>query len=106
MRKLLLLVAVVACAAAAVPAFAATTSVKLVDNAFSPRTKTISKGTTVVFRNAGRARHDVVSNGRPARFSSPLLRSGRTYRKRFTRKGRYTLLCTIHSGMRMTLRVR
>ena len=99
MKKALMLVAVVAMLVAAIPAFAATKTVTLKDNFFQPKTLTVKKGTTLVFRFAGRAPHNVKGAG----ISSPVKRSG-TYRARARRSG--TLVCTIHSGMKMRLRVR
>jgi plastocyanin len=100
---LLALVLAVA-AAAAVPASGATRGVRLVDNAFAPRTLTVRKGDTVRFRWAGRQPHNVVSR-RGVRFRSPVQRSG-TFSQRVRRAGSYQLICEIHPGMGMTLRVR
>ena len=105
MRKLLLALLVVGLVAA--PAYAATRSVRLVDNRFGPSTLSVRAGDTVVFRNAGESPHNAVTTGRsPQRFASPLLRSGQSYRRRLTRRGTYRIVCTLHAGMRMTLRVR
>ena len=94
-----MLAAAIALLATAIPAFAATKTVTLRDNSFSPRSLTVSKGTTLVFRWAGRAPHNVKGAG----ISSPTKRSG-TYRAKARRSG--TLVCTIHPRMKMSLRVR
>jgi len=106
MRTSLIALVVLALGLAAVPALAATRSVRLVDNRFAPKSVAIERGDTVRFRHAGRLPHNVTVERGPARFASPLLRSGGTYRKRLTRRGRYLLVCTLHPGMEMTLRVR
>jgi plastocyanin len=104
MRTIVIALLALVLAVAAVPAFGATRSVRLVDNAFAPKTLTVRKGDTVRFRWAGRQPHNVVSR-RGVRFRSPVQRSG-TFSRRLTRAGRYQLICEIHPGMAMTLRVR
>ncbi len=102
---LLVLAAVVAAAAAAIPASGATRGVRLVDNAFRPGTLTVRQGDSVRFRWAGRLAHNVVVQEGPAEFRSKVQRTG-TYRKRLTRRGTYTIVCELHPGMNLTLRVR
>jgi len=63
------------------------------------------RGDTVVWVWEGRNPHNVTVTRGPVKFSSPTKRSGR-YRKRMRRRGSYRIVCTIHAGMRMTLRVR
>jgi plastocyanin len=92
-------------ASAATASSAGTATVRLKDNYFSPKTKTVSKNTRVTFRWAGRRAHNVVVTRGPVKFSSRTQVKG-TYRKRFARRGRYTLVCTLHPGMTMKLRVR
>ena len=102
-----LLIALLAALLLAAPAYAATRTVRLVDNRFGPSSLSVRAGDTVVFRNAGERPHNVVTAGRPPRrFASPLLRPGQSYRRRLSRRGTYRLVCTLHAGMRMTLRVR
>ena len=106
MRKPMALLATTAlAAAAAVPAFAATKTVKVDDNLFSPRPVTVKKGTTVKWTWVGSAPHNVNAVKGPSRFSSSTKRSG-TYRKTLKRKGTYRIVCTIHAGMSMKLTVR
>ncbi len=98
--------ATVALGSIAVPALAARTSVAVRDNEFAPGAKTIRKGDRITFRWRGDALHNVrkVSGPGPS-FSSKTQRSGRYVRK-FTRKGRYTLVCSIHPGMDMKVVVK
>jgi plastocyanin len=99
MKKLLALVAAAAILVVAVPAFAATRTVRVDDNVFSPKRLTVNKGDKLRFRWVGDAPHNV----RGAGINIGIRRSGtRTVRVR--RSG--TLVCTIHPGMEMRLRVR
>jgi plastocyanin len=110
MKKILVATAISGLtAAAAIPAFAATTSVKVGDNYFvrkgSRPTVTISKGSTLRFVWRGSAPHNVVKKSGPgAGFRSPV-KVGGSYSHRFTRAGSYVLYCTIH-GPVMSLNVR
>ncbi len=90
-----------------VPATGATrtATVKLKDDFFSPKSKTVSRNTVVTFRWAGRAPHNVVVTRGPVKFKSKTQTRG-SYRKKLTRKGTYTIVCTIHPGMEMKLKVR
>ena len=100
------LAAATALGLSALPASGASTStVKLKDDFFSPKAKTITKNTTVVFTWAGRAPHNVKVEKGPVKFTSPIKTRG-TYRKKFTRKGTYTIVCTIHPGMELKLKVK
>ena len=104
--KKLLASAVLASILAAVPAVAATTrSVRVDDNVFRPSTMSANRGDTIRFRFVGDRMHNVVVTSGPSRFRSSTMDSG-TYRRRVTRRGTYRIVCTLHSGMRMTLRVR
>ncbi|MBX5468348.1 MAG: amidase [Thermoleophilaceae bacterium] len=108
MKKLIaaLVAAATAAALLAAPTLGAgsrTVSVK--DNRFGPRTLTIHRGTTVRWVWRGRAPHNVTVTGGPSRFRSSTKTSG-SYRHRFTKRGTYRILCTIHApGMRMTVKV-
>jgi plastocyanin len=42
----------------------------------------------------------------PQRFRTAVHGPGTTITKRFTRAGSYVLVCTLHEGMRLSLRVR
>jgi len=110
MRRFLVpLVVVAVLGALAATALAATRSVKVGDNWFvrpgSPVTVAIRKGSSVKWEWVGRRPHNVTANAGPARFHSRTQRRG-TFTKRFTRRGLYTIVCTIHPGMEMKVRVK
>jgi plastocyanin len=107
MKRIIAVLTVLAVTAAvlAIPALARTRSVSVRDNVFNPRSLTIKRNDTVRWVWRGENRHNVVARG-PVRFRSTVKTRG-TYRKRFTRRGTYRLVCTIHApDMRMTIRVR
>jgi len=100
------LLAVLMLVVAASPATSASrTTIRLKDNVFSPKSKTISKGTKVTFRWAGKNPHNVTVSRGPKFKASPTKKKG-TFRHTFSRTGRYTIICTIHEGMRLKLRVK
>ena len=105
MRKPIALLATAGLAAAAVPAFAATKTVKVDDNFFSPRPVSVKKGTTVKWVWVGDAPHNVKAVKGPRRFGSSIKTSG-SYSKTLRTRGTYRIVCTIHSGMTMKLTVR
>lgn len=112
MRKLLLIAAIpVATAVLAIPAFAATKSVKVGDDWFvrssqgAVPTVTIKRNETVRWQFTGDSGHTVSVKSGPVKFSSPVKRSG-TYSKRFTKAGTYRLYCKVHgSEQSMKLKV-
>ena len=77
--------------------------VTIVDDAFRPRTLTVSRGRAVTWRWLGRRRHDVWFAEGPARCRPR--RSG-TCTRRFARAGRYEYFCTLHGSMAAVVRVR
>ncbi len=99
--------AAVALGSIGVPAVAGGTSVAVRDNSFAPGTKTVRTGQTVTWVWRGRAPHNVVKTRGPGRvFQSRVQTRGR-YSHRFTRRGTYRLLCTIHApSMKMKVVVR
>jgi plastocyanin len=106
-RKLCLLAATgLVSAVVAVPALAAVKTVKVGDNYFRPKTLTVKRGTTVRWVWGGKAPHNVTVTRGPVKFHSATKRKG-AYSKRLTRKGTYSIVCTIHQalGQRMTLKV-
>jgi plastocyanin len=105
MKCLSALAAAVVLAVVAVPALAATRTVNVADNVFAPKSLTVAKGTTVRFRWTGKAPHNVAVATGPVKFRSTTQKSG-TYSKRLTRAGTYKLVCNVHPGMAMTLRVK
>jgi plastocyanin len=109
MRKLLIVALIAAVSAvAASQALAASRSVKVGDDYFirkgSTPTVTVKKGTTVTWRFRGNDLHNVAVTKGPVKFHSPYKDSGK-FSKKMRRAGRYTIVCTIHSGMKMKLRV-
>ena len=112
MKKLLAAVTVtVIAAAAAIPAFAGTKDVKVGDNYFVNRsnsvTVSIQKGSSLRFLWRGSQPHNVVKQRGPGPgFNSGVRTHGKTWTHRFTRGGTYKLVCTIHAGMKLTVKVR
>ena len=112
MRKALvagLLLAVSALLIVAAPALSKRKSVEVDDNYFvregAPRTVSVKKNDTVVWRWEGSNPHDVTVKRGPVKFHSKIKTSG-TYSKKVTRRGTYRIICTIHApGMRMRLKV-
>lgn len=107
MRKpLALLAAAGAVAALAVPAFAATKTVRVDDDYFvragSRPTVTVNKNDTVKWVWRGDVVHNVVVTKGPRTFRSATKASG-TYARKMTVRGTYMIVCTIHSGMEMKL---
>jgi len=108
MKRLIAVLAAVSLVAAlfAIPAFGATRSVSVRDNVFGPRSISIKRNDTLVFRWRGKNPPNVVAQPGPVKFRSSIKKTG-TYRKKFTRRGSYRIICTIHQpNMRMTVRVR
>ena len=104
------LAAVAALVALLVPAgggAAAGTTVKLGDNFFSPERKSVSKGTTVRFKWIGSNDHNVVKQRGPGgSFASETTdEPGVNFTKKFKKTGKYKLVCTLHDGMGMVLKV-
>ena len=109
-RLVVLALAAAVCAVLAVPAHAATRTVTVNDDYFvrSSGTPTVTAKRNDTIRWVWRsteAPHNVVVTSGPTKFRSSLKRSG-SYRKKVTRRGTYRIVCTVHTGMKMTLRVR
>ncbi len=98
-----LAVAMTTAAAAAGPR---TVDVRVKDIEFAPKRVTIKRGDTVrwLFLDA-RTPHNVRSTGRPRFKGSPTKQEG-SYRVRFTRRGTYRYVCSIHLNMKGTVVVR
>jgi len=85
------------------PAPAPPGDIKMFDNGYTPASKTITTGTTLVWSNTGALPHTVTaSNGS---FDSGFVMAGQTYRRTFNTPGSYSYFCTIHPGMAGTLTV-
>jgi plastocyanin len=109
-----LLVIGVALLAGATPAFgAAKKTVKVGDNYYSPKSLTVSKGTTVTwkwpgFDEAGDV-HDVKLKTGPKgvkKFQSEAASTDYSFKRKLTVAGTYKLVCTLHEEMTMTIKVR
>jgi plastocyanin len=83
--------------ALAAPAAAATSTVDVGDNWFSPKDLTITAGDTVVWEWVGRAEHNIVGKG-PESFTIDWRATGSAQR-RFTVAGTYSYLCEAHPEM-------
>lgn len=75
-------------------------TVKIVDNAFEPKTVDLSNGGTVTWQWEGKEIHDVKGDG----FSSPEQAKG-TYKHTFDKNGTFHYVCTIHSEMKGIIKV-
>jgi plastocyanin len=106
-RLIALLVAVALVAAAiAVPAFAATKTVKVgPQRQFGPKSLSIHSGDTVKFKWTGSLPHNVIITKGPHKGKISGVRFKGTVPKRFNTKGTYTIVCQIHHGMTLKLKV-
>jgi plastocyanin len=110
-KKLSALIAALAVAAVfAVPALAGTTTVKTADNYYVHRggvpVVTVSQGTTVdwVWKHT-ESFHNVVVDTGPQHFKSKTKAKG-SYSHKMTKRGTYLIVCTLHPGMTMKLKVK
>jgi plastocyanin len=97
----------------AAPAQAARKTVRVYDNYFVKDSLKVKRGTVVVWRWPGAAEagdvHDVKLRKGPRRakrFHSEAAASDYSFRRKLTVPGRYRVVCTLHEGMKMTIRVR
>jgi plastocyanin len=109
-RSVIALLALTICAAIAVPALAATKSVKVQDNSFGPKTLTVKKGTKVTWKWSGMNPHNVTVTSAPKgakKFHSKTQTSG-SFSQTLSKPGTYKIVCTIHQslGMIMTVKVK
>jgi plastocyanin len=95
-------------AVAGTQALAATKAVTVGNNFFvhkgRPSTVSVGRGTRLTWRWSKRALHNVTVVSGPQRFRSGNRRRG-TFSHTFTKSGTYKIVCTIHAGMRMTVKV-
>lgn len=106
MRRILIvlpLLAVLAAVVAAPEASAATKTVQILRGSFSPATVSIVAGDTVRWRNADTRDHQVVST--TGTFASPVLRPGRTYSFTFAAAGTYRYRDALNPRVTGTVRV-
>jgi plastocyanin len=89
---------------------AATQTVRVGNNFFSPTSMSIRRGRVVTWVWLGGVRHNVTGirrSGRVVFRSRTSSRAGFRYSRRFRRRASYRVICTIHPRrMRMTVRVR
>jgi len=106
-RLIAVLVAVAAVAAAiAVPAFAATKTVKVGPQMkFGPTSLSIKKGDTVKFQWTGSLPHDVAITKGPTKGTISKVRTKGSVSRKFTKAGSYTIVCHVHAGMTLKLKV-
>jgi plastocyanin len=100
-RKLVSLFAVAALSVGLVlssVAFGATKKVGVKGLAFSPKSVTIKKGDTVKWSwKTGGVPHNVVGTGFKSKTAATV-----TFSKKFTKKGTYKYVCSIHKAQGMT----
>jgi plastocyanin len=114
MRKITTLVLIAIVALVALPGFggvaqsAPTITVKVGDFFFKPSHKTVRRGTKVRFEWVGNGAHNVVKTRGPGESfrSRTTSKRGVNFVKRFTKRGTYRLICTLHPWMQVRLRVR
>ena len=99
MKKLIALAAAAALGVAAIPAFAATKTVRVDDNVFSPKAITAKRGDKIRFVWVGDNPHNVKGAG----INIGVKRSGS---KTVTVKKAGTFQCTIHPGMTGRIKLR
>jgi len=104
------ILAVAAAGALALPTSggAANTTIKVGDDFFSPASKTVKKGTKIKFKWIGDRPHNVVKQKGPGGGFASRTTSARgvNFSKKFKKAGTYKIICTIHGGMQMTLKVK
>jgi plastocyanin len=107
-RRLVAMLAITAAvlAGSSVVALAASTSqVKVGDNFFNVKRLTVGSGARVTWKWTGVLNHNVTVRSGPSRFHSRTQARG-SYSHVFTKPGTYSLYCTIHPFMKMTVVVR
>jgi plastocyanin len=82
-------------------------TVKVDDDVYSPKTLKVSPGTKVKFKWVGNHTHNVVKKSGPGgSFSSTTTsQDGVQFTHKFKKKGTYKLICTVHPGMKMKVKV-
>jgi plastocyanin len=103
MRRILIVLPLLAGLALAPAADAATRTVQIQRDAFSPRTVSIVAGDTIRWRNADNRDHQVVST--TGTFASPVLRPGRVYAFTFQVAGTYHYRDALNPRVTGTVRV-
>jgi len=103
--------AVLAAGPAADAAKAPRKTVKIGDNFFSPKKTSVKAGTTVTWKwlSDNADSHDVKLRKGPKgvkRFTSDIAATDYSYKKKLSKKGAYSLYCTLHQGMTQKITVK
>lgn len=79
------------------PPVSGTVAISSVDNTFRPQDVTVTKGSTIVWTNDGRAEHNIVPSGStPFHVDAKTFPPGSTYTWTATELGRFDYFCSIH----------
>jgi plastocyanin len=111
MRQLIFLATVAACSAAlAVPAFAATKSVKIGDIFFVKKgsknpTVSVKAGSTVKWTWTGSQPHNVTVKSGPSKFHSKIQTKG-SFSQKLTKKGTYKIFCSVHGAAMQSMTIK
>ncbi len=86
-------------------------TVKIGDNYFSPKKTSVKAGTTVTWkwRSDNADSHDVKLRKGPKgvkRFTSDIASTDYSYKKKLSKRGTYSLYCTLHEGMTQKITVK
>jgi plastocyanin len=111
MRKLIVIALVMGCFGTLASVAMAARSIKVGDDYYVRSSGvpvvTVSKGTTVKWNFRGSNPHSVTVSKGPSKFDSGVHSSG-SYKKKLTKRGTYTIYCTVHgaSNQKMKLKVK
>jgi plastocyanin len=104
MKRLLVMLAALAAALTAVAATgAATKTVQITKNGFTPSTVTVTAGDTITWHNSTGGHHQVVADN--GSFASPILAGGASWSYTATKAGRFTYRDAYATSHRGTLKV-
>jgi plastocyanin len=105
--------ALISAAPAAAGAASPSKTVHLGDNYFTPQTLTVKRGTKITWRWPGYDEagdvHDISLMAGPKgvrKFRSEAASTDYSYTRKLAVPGKYRLGCSLHEGMRMTVKVR
>ena len=104
-KRRVLITSLVALAAlvSAVAVGAATTTIQVTKNGFTPRSVTVNAGDTVTWHNSDTARHQVVADN--GSFASPVLTAGQSWSYTASKSGKFTYRDAYATSHRATLTV-
>ena len=98
--------AVAVLALSTVPAFGADKTIAVKDNFFSPKKVKVKVGDEVTWEFLGTAVHNVTVKKGPVKFKSLSKGKGYEYSQTIKKPGKYNIVCTLHTGMKMTLKAK